>query len=157
TGRSSTCGSTIRCCGNVRPMSLSLRDLAQPLMAVSFAIPCFRMGFRMLGVWRDPMAHENGRWVSLGIGVFVTEFILLHAGIMISGATMDATGVGAVLGTLGLLAFYALFAVVIAYAFKSRMLFMSFLGLVVGRFTGLMIGMTADDKRLLLAHSLVAM
>jgi hypothetical protein len=126
-------------------------------MAISFAVPCFRMGFQMLAVWRNPMAYENGRWVQLGVGVFVLEFILLHAGVMIGGASMDASGGVAMVGILGLIAFYTVFAVAIAYGFKSRMLFMSFLSLVVGRFVGLMIGMTAADKQLFLAHSLVAM
>ena len=131
--------------------------LAQPLMAISFAVPCFGMGMQMLRVWRDPMKYENGRWVQLGVGVFVLEFILLHAGIMIGAQSMDASSGISMLGTLLLTGFYALFAAAIAFAFKSRMLFMSFLSLVVGRFVGLMLGMSMDDKALFLAHSLVAM
>jgi len=126
-------------------------------MALAFAIPCFRMGFQLLAVWRNPMACENGRWVQLGVGVFVLEFILLHAGIFIGAVTMDAGGAAAILGTLGLAAFYTLFAAAIAWGFKSRMLFMSFLSLVVGRFVAVLLGISQDDTQLFMAHSLVAM
>jgi len=109
-------------------------------------------------VWRDPMAVEQGRWVQLGIGVFVLEFILLHAGILLGAHAMTTSSGGLSLGgaTL-LLAFYALFAGAIAMAFKSHMLFMSFLWMVVGRFVGVVIGISNDDQALFLAHSLVAM
>ena len=131
--------------------------LVQPLMAVSFAIPCFTMGFRLLQVWRDPMSLEEGRWVSLGIGVFVLEFILTHAGIFLGAHAMGATsGSVGVFGFVLLVGFYALFAGAIALAFKSHMLFMSFLGLVVGRLAGMVIGMSNDDQALFMAHSVIA-
>jgi len=133
-------------------------SLAQVLMALSFAAPCFAMGTQLLKVWRDPMAVENGRWVNLGIGVFVFEFILLHAGIMLGAATMDASsGVMAVGGAVLLAFFYLLFAAAFAFAFKSRMLFMSFLWMVIGRFVAVMIGTSLADRQLFMAHSLVAM
>jgi hypothetical protein len=135
-----------------------LHTLAQPLMALSFAAPCFSMGFQLLKVWRDPMAVEQGRWVRLGVGVFVLEFILLHAGIMLGAASMDASsGVFAAGGKLLLGGFYTLFAAAIAFAFKSRMLFMSFVWLVAGRFVAVLIGISHDDRQLFLAHSVVAM
>jgi len=127
-------------------------------MALSFAAPCFSMGWQLLKVWRDPMSVENGRWVNLGIGVFVFEFILLHAGIMLGATTMDASsGIFASAGTFFLAGFYLLFAAVFAYAFKSRMLFMSFLWMVVGRFIAVMIGTSLEDRQLFMAHSIVAM
>ena len=134
-----------------------LNDLAQPLMALSFAIPCFTMGFRLLSVWRDPMAVEQGRWVQLGVGVFVMEFILQHAGIMIGAATMGSAGGPSLGGTALLVGFYTLFAGAFALAFKSRMLFMSFVWVIVGRFVGVLIGVSNEDTTLFLAHSVLAM
>lgn len=133
-------------------------SIAQPLMALSFAIPCFTMGFRMLSVWRDPMAIEQGRWVRLGVGVFVMEFILLHAGIMIGAQAMDMSSGALSIGGAGLLVgFYTLFAGAFAFAFKSRMLFMSFVWVIVGRFVAVLIGVSNQDKALFLAHSVIAM
>lgn len=127
-------------------------------MALSFAAPCFSMGLRLLEVWRNPMAVESGRWVRLGVGIFVLEFILLHAGIMLGAAAAGASSGGArLLGTLGLTAVYALFAGAIALGFRSRMLFMSFLGMVAGRFVALVVGISNEDQGLLLAHAVLGM
>jgi hypothetical protein len=112
----------------------------------------------MLAVWRDPMAHDDGRWVRLGVGIFLLEFILLQASLAIGGASMDTSaGDMSFLGIAMLIVFFAAFAAAIAWGFKSRMLFMAFLSLVIGRLIGLLFGMSTDDKALLLAHSLVAM
>jgi hypothetical protein len=109
-------------------------------------------------VWRNPMAHDDGRWLRLSVGIFVLEFIMLAASLAIGGASMDTSlGDMAPLGIATLIVFFAVFAAAFAWGFKSRMLFMSFLGLVVGRVIGLLLGMSTDDKMLLQAHSLVAM
>lgn len=125
-------------------------------MAVSFAAPCFSMGMRMLQVWRDPMAVDEGRWVRYGVGVFVLEFILLHASILLGAAATGHDGLSLARTAL-LVGFYALFAGAIALGFKSRALFNAFLVVVVGRFVAVMVGVSADDQRLFMAHSLVAM
>lgn len=132
--------------------------LAQVVMALSFAAPCFAMSRRLLAVWRDPMSVEEGRWVRLGVGVFVLEFILLHAGIMLGAFAAGASSFPARIGgVLGLSAFYALFAAAIAAGFRSRMLFTTFLWVVGGRFVGMLVGISTEDQALLLAHSLLAM
>ena len=136
---------------------MTLSRLAQPLMAISFAIPCFSMGNRMLAVWRDPMSVEQGRWVQLGVGVFVLEFILLHAGIFLGVVSMGNSGIPTLAGIALLVVFYGLFAAAISFAFKSRMLFMSFVGLVVGRMVAVIIGVSSQDKALFLAHAVLAM
>jgi hypothetical protein len=131
---------------------------AQALMAIAFALPCFLMAARLLRVWRDPMSIEAGGWVRLGVGVFVMEFILLQAGIFLAGLSVDARMRGAGwLQTLGLTAFLGLFAVAIALAFRSRMLFFSFLWMIGGRFLALAIGISAQTKALLQAHAMISM
>lgn len=141
-----------------RPYSGMPTKLAQVVMALSFAAPCFGMGLRLLAVWRDPASVDEGRWVRLGVGIFVLEFIMLHAGIMMGAAAAAADSAALrVGGMLGLTAFYAIFAAAIAFGFKSRMLFTSFLWMVGGRFAAMVIGISAADQALLLAHSVLAM
>jgi hypothetical protein len=132
--------------------------VSQVVMAVAFAIPCFTMAARLFRVWRDPMGVEDGRWVRIGTGVFVLEFVLLHAGILLGAAGAGAdTLAGKVGATLGLTAFYELFAGAVALGFQSRMLFTSFLWMIGGRFVALAVGISERDTELLTAHSVVGM
>lgn len=125
-------------------------------MAISFAVPSFAMGFKLLRVWRDPMSMDEGRWVRHGVGLFVMEFILLHAGVMLGGAAA-ASGGGFDWGVLLLLGFYALFAGAFAFAFRSSALFHSFLGVIGGRAIGSLLGISTESQALFLAHSLIGM
>jgi hypothetical protein len=128
-----------------------------PAMAVAFALPCFGMGLRLLRVWRRPLEVEKGRWVQLGVGVMVMEFILLHAGVFLAGAAAGAESLGLkLLLTLALSAFYGLFAFTIARAFRSRMLLESFLWVIGGRLFALLIGISADESAMILACSVLA-
>ena len=129
------------------------RALAQAAMALAFAAPSFTLGFKLLAVWRDPMSVDGGRWVRYGVGLFVMEFILLHAGVMLGGAA--ANGPWGM--TLLLLGFYALFAGAFALAFRNAALFYSFLWLIGGRAVGSLLGLAADSQPLFLAHSLLGM
>lgn len=125
-------------------------------MAISFAVPSFAMGFKLLRVWRDPLSLDNGSWVRHGVGLFVMEFILLHAGVMLGGAAA-ASGGGFDWGVLLLLGFYALFAGAFALAFRSTALFHSFLGVIGGRAIGSLLGISTESQALFLAHSLIGM
>lgn len=130
----------------------------QPLMAAAFALPCFLMARHLWRVWRNPMAVEDGAWVRLGVGVFVMEFILVHAGILLAAAAEGAaTSGGRLAGLLGLTAFYLVFALAISAAFGSRRLFEPFIWLIGSRYLALLIGVTAATERLLLAHAIMAM
>jgi len=125
-------------------------------MAVSFAVPSFAMGARLLQVWRDPMAVENGRWVGLGTGVFILEFVLLHAGVLLGTIGASTDGMGGKLATMaGLTLFYGLFAGALSLAFKSRMLLESFLWMIGGRFAALAIGVSQDETNLITSHAVV--
>jgi hypothetical protein len=126
-------------------------------MAVAFAVPCLLMAQRLWRVWRDPMAIEEGAWVRIGVGVFVMEFILTHAGIFMAGIAADAESSGTRWASaLGLTFFYGLFAIAISLGFQSRMLLHSFLWLIGGRFLALIIGISEHAAALLMAHAVVA-
>jgi len=92
----------------------------QALMAVSFAVPAFIMANRLWQVWREPMALEAGAWVNRGIGIFIMEFILTNAGLLLVQNSNALDSQSQPWGTLILLTlFYGLFALAIAAVFKS--------------------------------------
>jgi hypothetical protein len=129
-------------------------DVAQIAMALSFAVPSFSMGFRLLAVWRDPLSIDGGRWVRYGVGLFVVEFILLHAGVMLGGAAA-ASGGGFDWGVLLLLGFYGLFAGAFALGFRNSALFTSFIIVIGGRALGSLLGISTESQALFMAHSLI--
>jgi hypothetical protein len=125
--------------------------------ALSTSLPCFFMAARLVRVWKDPLGVEDGRWISLGVGVMVLEFVLVHSGVacaVVAGSD-DAAGVRLLhLGVIGL--GYLLFAGVIALAFRSAMLLQSFLTLIVGRAVSVYVGLTQDQAAFLVAQSVLA-
>lgn len=130
-------------------------EVAQVAMALSFAVPSFAMGFKLLAVWRDPLSIDGGRWVRYGVGLFVLEFILLHAGVALGVAGAAAGGFD--WRTLLLLGFYALFAGAIALGFRHSALFRSFLWVIGGRAVGSLLGISTASQELFLAHSVIGM
>lgn len=136
---------------------LAATGYVQAVIAVAFALPCLLMAQRLWRVWRDPMSIEAGAWVRIGTGIFIMEFILLHAGVLLGSLAADAGSASGKWGSmLGMTFFYGLFAAAIAFGFKSRMLFYSFLWLIGGRFLALLLGISGSATRLLMAHSVVA-
>ncbi|MDX1680419.1 MAG: hypothetical protein R3242_06795 [Akkermansiaceae bacterium] len=131
--------------------------LLQVVMAICFAIPCFVMSVHLAKVWRDPMAMEEGAWVNRGMGIFIMEFILLHAGVFIGSAMAETSHMGVrLLVLLGLILFYGIFAAAISWAFKSRQILNSFLWLIGGRFVAIVIGVSEEKAELITMHSLYA-
>jgi hypothetical protein len=80
------------------------------------ALSCWLTAACFLVAWWWPRELDDGRWVKLGVGIMVAEFIVIH-----STAMMTAVGRGGASRrlTFGLLGFYALFAIGITAAFRS--------------------------------------
>lgn len=134
-----------------------LETYIQPLMAISFALPCLLMSRRLWRVWRDPLSIDDGAWVRIGIGVFVMEFVLMHAGILLASLALEGGSWDSQLGsTLLLTFFYGIFAIAISAGFKSRMLLHSFLWMIAGRYLALVIGISSQAASLLMAHAIIA-
>jgi hypothetical protein len=124
-------------------------------MAIAYAAPSLSMAVHLNRVWRAPLEVEGGRWVSLGVGVMVAEFILLHAGTLLGAAASERGTVG--IGTMAMLVgFYLLFIGAITLAFKSGMFLRSFLALIIGRGIAVALGTGGQEATLLQAHSIVA-
>ncbi len=129
-------------------------QLYRLVVAVGYAIPSFAMSARLLHVWRAPLEVEEGRWVSLGVGVMVMEFILLNVGVFLGVQATEGTGLGVFRIAL-ILGFHLLFVGAIVLSFRSPSLATSFLWLVGGRLVATLLGVGREDAELLKAHSVV--
>ncbi len=94
--------------------------------------------------WWRPDELENGRWVKLGVGVMVLEFILVHSGGVLHHAMEAKAAWGRFKTVLGLTALYTLFGISIALVFKSWWLFGSYALVMSGRLWALFAGHWTD-------------
>ena len=104
------------------------------ILSLVGAVACWKMAYTLYQTWQTPLAVENGRWVSLGVGIMVMEFILLHSGIMIP--SLAASEKLKYLGRKPVLIVsicYIVFGVTIAFVFKSTLLFWTFSGIMLPR------------------------
>lgn len=103
-------------------------------------LSCLAMAWLFFLAWWRPLELEGGRWVRLGVGVMVLEFVLVHSGGVLHHLMGEKAGWSRLRQGLGLAALYTLFGVGIAYGFKSWWLLGSY-GLVMsGRLWALAAG-----------------
>ncbi|MEK6793873.1 MAG: hypothetical protein AABZ39_03800 [Spirochaetota bacterium] len=130
--------------------------LLQIIAAVSAGLPCIFLGIRLILVWKDPLRYEQGRWVRLGVGILVMEFIVVHSGVMMAGFLQDKKDMASVVPAVGLMVlFYGIFAVAFSIAFKSRGLLISFGSIIVGRVIAFTIGQSASIP-IVMAQSIIS-
>jgi len=101
------------------------------------ALSCWWLAVTLARVWRTPLAVEHGRWVKLGVGIMVLEFILVHSGTMLPAMAASSKTLGRK-PVLLVSALYACFGVAIALAFKSIMLICTFSGIMIPRWLGIL-------------------
>jgi hypothetical protein len=131
--------------------------LWQLVSAVSASLPCFAMGWRLARVWKDPLAVEEGRWINLGVGIMVLEFVIVHSGVAFAGLIGSAEGTGRrLLGAGGLAVLYFIFAGTIALAFRSRLLLGTYLLIMGGRAIAVIVGASQGEARFIVAQSVTA-
>ncbi|MEM6583179.1 MAG: hypothetical protein AAF699_18015 [Pseudomonadota bacterium] len=87
------------------------------------AVPCFVMAGTLMATWWNPMLIEEGKWVRLGVGIMVLEFILVHSGVVMASIAQTGSRWENIKLTLLAVAFYSLFGITFAYAFQSWTLF----------------------------------
>jgi hypothetical protein len=110
---------------------VSVSRITQLLTGLLSVGGCAWMCALLVHTWVDPMAVEGGRWVSLGVGIMVMEFILVHSGAMIAGVSMSRHSPRALLAVLA--GFYSLFGLTIAFAFDSYLLLWTFVAIMIPR------------------------
>lgn len=132
-----------------------LRTLFFATVAV---VPLWMLVYLLYRTWQAPMAVDGGKWVKLGVGIMVLEFILVHSGAFFSAFSQKNQQPNAEQFTVkllfGLLAFYLLFAVTFSVAFSSWMLFWTFCAVTVSRVLSLF--STPAAARQMIARSVVS-
>jgi hypothetical protein len=101
------------------------------------ALSCWWLAITLARVWWTPMAVDHGRWVKLGVGIMVLEFILVHSGAMLPAMAASSKTLGRK-PVLLVSALYVLFGAAIALAFKSIMLICTFSGIMIPRWLGIL-------------------
>jgi len=104
------------------------------------AAPCWVMTVLFIITWLKPMTFEEGRWVKLGVGIMVLEFILVHSGVFFAVFSQRWEKSERPIGRMQrygiillLLCFYTLFAVAFSFAFNTWTLFWIFLWVTASR------------------------
>lgn len=92
--------------------------------------------------WWAPMAHEDGAWVKLGVGVMLAEFLVIHSGTIVT--ELAARGAQRV-GLVAIWAVYGLFALGLWWAFGGAEIGWLLIGLMVARGQALFHRPTALD------------
>ena len=107
---------------------------------------CWFMAGMFVTAWWWPRSLDNGRWVKLGVGVLVLEFILIHSGAFLNSFMTQKAGWERDKKLIGLTAFYTLFGVAIAFAFQSWWIFGSFVFVMSGRLWSVFAGQDDMDR-----------
>lgn len=103
-------------------------------------LSCLFMAWLFYLAWWRPLELDEGRWVRVGVGVMVLEFILVHSGGFLHHLMQEKAGWGRTKMALGLTALYTLFGVGIALGFKSWWLLGSYALVMSGRLWALFFG-----------------
>jgi len=107
---------------------------------------CWFMAAMFVTAWWWPRSLDNGRWVKLGVGVMVLEFILIHSGAFLNFFMTQKAGWERDKKLIGLTAYYALFGGAIALAFQSWWILGSFVLVMSGRLWSVFAGQDDMDR-----------
>ena len=106
------------------------------------AAPCWALVVLFVLTWQTPMAIDKGRWVKLGVGIMVLEFILVHSGGFFAAfsqrkyqkADIPVRLIHRIGLMFGLGCFYTIFAVCFSLVFDNWTLFWIFCWVTASRF-----------------------
>lgn len=107
---------------------------------------CWVMAGSFITAWWWPAKIDDGRWVKLGVGVLLLEFILIHSGAFLNHLMVQRAGWDRTKALIGLTLFYTLFALGIALGFKSWWLLGTFALVMSARLRAVFAGVTALDR-----------
>jgi hypothetical protein len=98
-----------------------------------------------LAAWIAPAWVGGERGVATLVGLMVMEFLVIHSSAFLGSAALSGRFARAsVLPLLGLLAFYSLFALGIAFGFKNPWFLAGFIGLHANRLVPVLLGRGAS-------------
>jgi len=104
------------------------------------------MAGMFITAWWWPRVLDDGRWVKLGVGVMVLEFILIHSGAFLNFFMTQKAGWARDRKLIGLTAYYTLFGGAIALAFHSWWILGSFALVMSGRLWSVFAGQNEMDR-----------
>ena len=107
------------------------------------ACSCWFVAAMFFLSWWWPMSVDHGRWVKLGVGILVIEFLVMHSSAFLISVSASKQGEVKRRSLLGLGALYAFFGLVIAVSFHSWEILASFVAVMSGRFWSAWVG--GDD------------
>ena len=131
-------------------------DSAIPWVGViAAALPCFYLSWVLIGVWREPMAWDDGNWVRLGVGLLLLEFLLLHSGAFMVAVLEQKEELKKQLQmAIGLLAFYSLMVWAFSVSLDVPALIWIFAGITLGRSLSLLRS-PSESKQAMMARSAI--
>ena len=107
---------------------------------------CWVMAGMFVSAWWWPREVEDGRWVKLGVGVLVLEFILIHSGAFLNSLMTQKAGWARDRTLVGLTFFYSLFGLAIAFVFRSWWILGTFALVMSGRLWSVFAGEREVDR-----------
>ncbi len=110
------------------------------------AVSCWVMAGMFVTSWWWPRELDHGRWVKLGVGVLILEFILIHSGAFLNNLMTQKAGWARDRTVLALLAFYTMFGLAIAFAFRSWWILGTFALVMSGRLWSVFAGQSEIDR-----------
>jgi hypothetical protein len=123
-----------------------LRFIIKLFFAIMAAAPCVMFAVLFYRIWQTPMAIDDGRWVKLGVGIMVLEFILVHSGGVFGALFQKKKTDGLptdlrekILLALALIGFYTAFAVTFSIVFDNWTLFSIFCWVMGSRFLSMIL------------------
>lgn len=138
-----------------RNLHTAIDDAIPWVAAIAAALPCFYLSWVLVGVWREPMAWDDGNWVRLGVGLLLLEFLLLHSGaFMVAMLQLKAEFRKRLQMTIGLLAFYSLMVWAFAVSLDAPALIWIFAGITLGRSLSLLRS-PDESKQAIMARSAI--
>ena len=99
------------------------------------AASCWIMAAMFVTAWWWPLDLENGRWVKLGVGVLMLEFILIHSGAFLNHVMTQKAGWARDKTLLGLTTCYTLFGGVAPAVTARTAAHCAIMTVLSGRFT----------------------
>ncbi|MEQ9451039.1 MAG: hypothetical protein RJQ07_05590 [Pseudomonadales bacterium] len=128
-----------------------MAEAAAMLYAVQrllLAVPCLYLSYALVNVWLDPMAWDQGRWVPYAVGILLVEFLVIHAGVLITNMAATQTGFARKMKLfVGLAAMYLLMGLGFALSTDSMSLLLILVGVMVSRFLAALNADPAGRKR----------
>ena len=110
------------------------------------AATCWFMAWMFVRAWWWPRELDDGRWVRLGVGVLLLEFILIHSGAFFNNLMTQKSGWARNKAVIGLTTLYLGYGLAIAFVFRSWWILGTFALVMSGRLWAVFTGEQEIDR-----------